>query len=72
MLTAFDEGKAEGKAYRVSVLRKTNGTELIAQQVQTAQSAATANPSTARYFEGCVAGLEPSRELTSFTTAHTQ
>ncbi|OGX82768.1 hypothetical protein BEN49_02570 [Hymenobacter coccineus] len=68
-LTAFDERKADGKAYRISVLRAPDGTELIAQQVQAAQNAAVANPAAARYFEGYVAGLEPNRELTSVTTA---
>lgn len=66
--TDFDEGKADGNAYRISVLRALNGTELISQQVQAAQSAAAANPTTARYFEGYVAGLEPNRELTTTIT----
>jgi len=67
-LTAFDEGKADGNAYRISVVRKPNGAELITQQVQAAQSAAVASPASASYFEGYVAGLEPNRELTSATT----
>lgn len=56
----------------ISVLRASNGTELIAQQVQAAQSAAAANPSTASYFEGYAAGLEFSRELISITAARAQ
>ncbi|MGI4884085.1 MAG: hypothetical protein ACRYFR_03905 [Janthinobacterium lividum] len=71
-LTAFDEGKADGNAYRISALRAPNGTDLIIQQVRAAQSAATVNPSTAPYFEGYVAGLEPSRELTSISAARAQ
>ncbi|TPG72431.1 hypothetical protein [Hymenobacter nivis] len=71
-LTAYDEGKADGNAFRVSVRRAPNGLQLIAQQVEAAQSAATANPAAARYFEGYMAGLEPSRELTSLTPARAQ
>ncbi len=59
MFTAFDEGKADGKAYRESVLRAPNSPELIAQQLQAAQSATAANPSTALCFQGYVAGLQP-------------
>ncbi|MFD1468733.1 hypothetical protein ACFQ48_10905 [Hymenobacter caeli] len=64
-LTAFDEGKADGNAYRISVQRDPNGIGLIAQQIQAAQSAATANPAAALYFQGYVVGLEPSHELTT-------
>ena len=61
----FDEGKADGNAYRISVARTANGNELIAQQVSAAQSAAAANAATAPYFRGYVAGLQPGRELTT-------
>ena len=59
LFTAFDEGKADGKAYRASVQSDPNSPDLIAQQVQAAQSATAANPSTALYFQGYVAGLQP-------------
>ncbi len=72
MFTAFEEGMADGKAYRVSVKRVFNGTDLIAQQVQAAQNAAAANPSLAPYFQGYVAGLQPDTELTTMANSWTR
>ncbi len=58
LFTAFDEGRADGRAYRISVQHEFNRTDLIAQQVQASQSAAAAEPSNASYFQGYVAGLQ--------------
>lgn len=65
VFTDFDEGKADGNAYRVSVARTPSGDKLITQQMSAAQSAATANPATASYFQGYIIGLQSDCALTT-------